>query len=45
LCRFFFKNFMDARVEYIILPVAKAMLLPEQAAGERRRLSGHHVGP
>ena len=23
---------MDARVEYIILPVAKAMLLPDQAA-------------
>jgi hypothetical protein len=30
--KIFFKNFMDARVEYIILPVAKAMLLPDQAA-------------
>ncbi len=29
--KIFFKNFMDARVEYIILPVAKAMMLPDQA--------------
>ncbi len=29
--KIFFKNFMDARVEYVILPVAKAMMLPEQA--------------
>ena len=28
-----FKNFMDARVDLLLLPVAKAMLLPEQAAG------------
>jgi hypothetical protein len=30
--KIFFKNFMDARVEYIILPVGKVMLLPDQAA-------------
>ena len=30
--KIFFKNFMDARVNYIIVPVAKYMLPPEQAA-------------
>ncbi len=30
--KIFFKNFMDARVEHIILPVAKLLLVPEQAA-------------
>lgn len=30
--KIFFKNFMDARVNYVILPVAKHMMLPEQAA-------------
>src|SRR5208337_155350 len=30
--RLFFKNFMDARVNYIILPVARRVMLPEQAA-------------
>jgi hypothetical protein len=30
--KLFFKNFMDARVEYVILPVAKQVMLPEQAA-------------
>jgi hypothetical protein len=29
--KLFFKNFMDARVEYVILPVARHVLLPEQA--------------
>ena len=28
----FFKNFMDARVNYVILPVAKRVLRPDQAA-------------
>jgi hypothetical protein len=30
--KIFFKNFMDARVEYIILPLARYVMLPEQAA-------------
>ena len=30
--KIFFKNFMDARVAYVILPVAKAMMRPDQAA-------------
>jgi hypothetical protein len=30
--KIFFKNFMDARVNYIILPLAKYVMLPEQAA-------------
>ncbi|MBS1851954.1 MAG: Zn-dependent hydrolase [Acidobacteria bacterium] len=30
--KIFFKNFMDARVNYVILPLAKYMMLPEQAA-------------
>lgn len=30
--RMFFKNFMDARVNYIILPIARRVMLPEQAA-------------
>jgi len=30
--KLFFKNFMDARVNYIILPVARRVMLPEQAA-------------
>jgi len=30
--KLFFKNFMDARVDYVILPVAKQVMLPEQAA-------------
>ena len=30
--KIFFKNFMDARVEFVILPVAQVMMLPEQAA-------------
>jgi len=30
--KIFFKNFMDARVNYIILPVAKRVMRPEQAA-------------
>ena len=29
--KLFFKNFMDARVHYVILPVAQQMLRPEQA--------------
>jgi hypothetical protein len=34
--KIFFKNFMDARVNYVVIPVAKRMLPPEQAA----RVSG-----
>ena len=30
--KIFFKNFMDARVNYIILPVARRLMKPEQAA-------------
>jgi hypothetical protein len=30
--KIFFKNFMDARVKYVILPLAKQMMHPEQAA-------------
>ena len=30
--KLFFKNFMDARVNYVILPVAQHVMLPEQAA-------------
>jgi len=30
--KIFFKNFLDARVKYIILPVAKRVMKPEQAA-------------
>jgi hypothetical protein len=30
--KIFFKNFMDARVNYVILPVAKFVMRPEQAA-------------
>ena len=30
--KIFFKNFMDARVNYVILPVAKRVMRPDQAA-------------
>jgi Peptidase family M49 len=30
--KIFFKNFMDARVNYVILPVAKRIMRPDQAA-------------
>src|SRR5438105_8422681 len=30
--KIFFKNFMDARVDYVILPVARLVMRPEQAA-------------
>ena len=30
--KLFFKNFMDARVNYVILPVARELMEPEQAA-------------
>ena len=30
--KIFFKNFMDARVNYVILPLAKQLMTPEQAA-------------
>jgi hypothetical protein len=30
--KLFFKNFMDARVNYVIIPVARHVMLPEQAA-------------
>jgi len=34
--KIFFKNFMDARVNYVVLPLADYMMLPEQA----KRVSG-----
>jgi len=52
--KIFFKNFMDARVNYVILPLAQYMMLPEQAAkasGEGYLLSSilhemaHGLGP
>jgi hypothetical protein len=52
--KIFFKNFMDARVNYVILPLARYMMLPEQAAkasGEGYLLStimheiAHGLGP
>jgi hypothetical protein len=52
--KIFFKNFMDARVEYIILPLARNVMQPEQAAkasGEGYLLStimheiSHGLGP
>lgn len=30
--KIFFKNFMDARVNYVILPIAKKLMQPDQAA-------------
>ena len=30
--KIFFKNFMDARVNYVILPIAKKLMRPDQAA-------------
>jgi hypothetical protein len=30
--KIFFKNFMDARVEYVVLPIAKKLMNPDQAA-------------
>jgi len=30
--KIFFKNFMDARVDYVILPIAKVLMQPAQAA-------------
>jgi len=30
--KLFFKNFMDARVNYVVLPVARKLMVPEQAA-------------
>jgi hypothetical protein len=52
--KIFFKNFMDARVNYIILPLAKYVMVPEQAeqaSGEGYLLStimheiSHGLGP
>jgi Peptidase family M49 len=52
--KLFFKNFMDARVNYVILPVARRLMEPEQAAkvsGEGYLLSTimheicHGLGP
>ena len=52
--KIFFKNFMDARVEYVILPLARYVMQPEQAAkasGEGYLLStimheiSHGLGP
>jgi hypothetical protein len=52
--KLFFKNFMDARVNYVILPVARKLMEPEQAAkvsGEGYLLSTimheicHGLGP
>jgi hypothetical protein len=30
--KIFFKNYQDARVEYVILPIARKLMVPEQAA-------------
>ena len=30
--KIFFKNYMDARVEYVILPIGRKLMVPEQAA-------------
>ena len=30
--KLFFKNFMDARVDYVIIPVAQRVMIPQQAA-------------
>jgi hypothetical protein len=30
--KIFFKNFMDARVDYVVLPIAKKLMRPDQAA-------------
>ena len=52
--KIFFKNFMDARVDYVILPLAQYVMLPEQASrasGEGYLLStimhemAHGLGP
>jgi Peptidase family M49 len=52
--KLFFKNFMDARVNYVIIPVARQMLRPDQAAkvtGEGYSMStimheiAHGLGP
>ena len=52
--KLFFKNFMDARVNYVILPVARKLMEPEQAAkvtGESYLLAtilhevSHGLGP
>ncbi|HEY1464995.1 MAG TPA: Zn-dependent hydrolase [Terriglobales bacterium] len=52
--KIFFKNFMDARVDYVILPLAKYVMLPEQAekvSGEGYLLAtimheiSHGLGP
>jgi hypothetical protein len=52
--KIFFKNFMDARVNYVILPLAKYMMRPEQvvkASGEGYMLgtimheTAHGLGP
>lgn len=52
--KIFFKNFMDARVNYVILPLAQFMMLPDQASkasGEGYLLStilhemAHGLGP
>ena len=44
--KIFWKNFMDARVNYIILPLAQRVMRADQAThGQRRRLYGryHHA--
>jgi hypothetical protein len=52
--KIFFKNFMDARVKYVILPLAKYVMLPDQAdkvSGEGYLLTtimheiSHGLGP
>jgi len=40
--KIFFKNFMDARVNYVILPLARFMMPPEQAA--RASAEGYLLG-
>ena len=52
--KIFFKNFMEARVNYVILPVAQRLMLPEQAdqatsegymAGTLLHEIAHELGP
>ena len=42
--KLFFKNFMDARVNYVILPIAKVLMPPSPGReSHRRRLHGGHA--
>ena len=41
--KIFFKNFMDARVQYVILPIAKILMRRTRRPKCRRRLHGRHA--